>query len=152
MVLRFNISKITKISDTDKNLTFRKIHKKKNRLTFLVSPFTRFLKLLKMIFLLLDFGQFRCQSIQLHKIAEMLAVELVGSHNLLANVDFGGELSAEKRFFKSVTFDFLIVLGNNLRQNIVVVLERWDGFNNLVIVFHYTHSCILLSFIVQHRG
>lgn len=95
---------------------------------------------------LLDFGEFRCQSVQLRKVAEMLAVEVVCSHNPLPNVDFGGELSTEKRFVKSVTPYLLIVLGNNLRQNIVVVLERLDGFDNLVVVFHYTHSDILLIF------
>jgi hypothetical protein len=79
----------------------------------------------------------------------MLAVELVCSDNPLPDVDFGGELSTEKRFVKSVTLYFLIVLGNNLRQNIVVVFERLDGFDNLVIVFHYTHSECFLLFNIE---
>ena len=72
---------------------------------------------------------------------EVCAVELVRSEDLMSDIDLCGERSAENLFVKTDRLSPHAVFLDDVRKDVVVFLKGADGTNDVVIMFHYSHSC-----------
>ena len=72
---------------------------------------------------------------------EIGAVELVRSEDLMTDIDLCGECSTENLFYTPDRFTPHAVFLDDVRKDVVVLLKGADGTNDVVIVFHYSHSC-----------